>query len=537
MYRLFFLCALAPLTQVVAWAQQLPPFGPSVTAGQILKMADMTNAQPLIPADVYRNANLKRQDIATFAWLEFIAAVSPVGGQRGISGGSFAASGKSPTTTLVWETYQHRTELLPYSPSGAGVPPNPWNAAPKYVVNTNVAKAGPKAPLSHTVPFSNYNNLDEASQIGQNLLFFPATPGQPKPGTDAQVLFEAKANAYESQFVASNYSNLKAPLTLPIGTVELKSAWKPIESIPAAQRYRYHTASVITYSGTDQSPVAQTATYALIALHIIHKTPNYPAFIFATFEQADDYRNQVTNSPSGIYYVPTYQSVGYTTPPTTTFPPTGQTVNNPNIGFNINKPIARSNGVQTALPLGPVTSIPNATTVTASVNGKQISLVAVPVTQPSPTEDDIAQVNAQALAAMKGIPGFNGNFLWQYYKLVGVQAVPTNDETAKDFYLANIVVESSQPGIQLFRGFPPIKSGVLTNVRNQVNISDSSTSPPTLTSGGGCQGCHGVAQTHDGFDFSFLFFGKNGSGFGPDAGGVTTAEQAAARLAARKFFK
>jgi hypothetical protein len=537
MYRLFFLCALAPLTQVVAWAQQLPPFGPSVTAGQILKMADMTNAQPLIPADVYRNANLKRQDIATFAWLEFIAAVSPVGGQRGISGGSFAASGKSPTTTLVWETYQHRTELLPYSPSGAGVPPNPWNAAPKYVVNTNVAKAGPKAPLSHTVPFSNYNNLDEASQIGQNLLFFPATPGQPKPGTDAQVLFEAKANAYESQFVSTNFSNLKVPFTLPVGTVEVKAAWKPIESIPAAQRYRYHTASVITYSGTDQNPVAQTATYALIALHIIHKTPNYPAFIFATFEQADDYRNQVTNSPSGIYYVPTYQSVGYTTPPTTTFPPTGQTVNNPNIGFNINKPIARSNGVQTTLPLGPVTSIPNATTVTASVNGKQISLVAVPVTQPSPTEDDIAQVNAQALAAMKGIPGFNGNFLWQYYKLVGVQAVPTNDETAKDFYLANIVVESSQPGIQLFRGFPPIKSGVLTNVRNQVNISDSSTSPPTLTSGGGCQGCHGVAQTHDGFDFSFLFFGKNGSGFGPDAGGVTTAEQAAARLAARKFFK
>jgi hypothetical protein len=426
--------------------------------------------------------------------------------------------------------------LLPYSPTGAGVPPNPWNATPKYVVNVNVAKAGPTGPLSHTVPFTNYNNLDEASQIGQNLLFFPTTPGQRKPGTDAQALFEAKVNAYESQFVATNYSNLKVPFTLPVGTVEVKAAWRPIESIPAAQRYRYHTASVITYSGTDTNPVAQTATYALIALHIIHKTPNYPAFVFATFEQVDDFMNQATNSPSGVYYVPTYQSVAYTLPTTTMFPPTGQTVTNPQIGFNIKAPSARSNGTQTKLPLGPETSIPNATTVTATVNGKQISVVTVPVTQPSPTAEDILGVNSQALAAMKGIPGFNGNFVWQYYKLVGVQAVPTNNETTSDFYLANIVVESSQPGIQLFRGFPQVKS-VLTNFRNQVNISDSSTSPPTLTSGGGCQGCHGVAQTQKGFDFSFLFFGMNGSGFGPDAGGLTTAEQAAARLAAKKFFQ
>ena len=308
MNRTLLVLVLAPFAQVVAWTQGipqgLPPFGPAVVAGQTLKTTDMTNPQPLIPLDIYRTASVKRQDIATFAWLEFISAVSPVGSQRGVTGGSFGQSGQSPTTTLVWETFQHRTELLPYSPSGAGVPPNPWNAKPKYVVSTNVAKGGPTMTLSHTVPFSNYNNLDEASQIAQNLLFFPATPGQPNPGSDAQVLFEAKANAYESQFVAANYSNLKVPLTLPTGTVEVKAAWKPIESIPTAQRYRYHTASVITYSGTDQNPVAQTATYALIALHIIHKTPNYPAFIFATFEQVDDFVNQVTNSASQIYYVP-----------------------------------------------------------------------------------------------------------------------------------------------------------------------------------------------------------------------------------------
>jgi len=239
MNRTLFVLVLASFAQVVAWTQGipqgLPPFGPAVVAGQTLKTTDMTNPQALIPLDIYRTASVKRQDIATFAWLEFISAVSPVGSQRGVTGGSFGQSGQSPTTTLVWETFQHRTELLPYSGTSAGAPPNPWNAKPKYVVSTNVAKGGPTMTLSHTVPFSNYNNLDEASQIGQNMLFFPATPGQPKPGSDAQVLFEAKANAYESQFAAANYSNLKIPLTLPTGTVEVKTAWKPIESIPPAR--------------------------------------------------------------------------------------------------------------------------------------------------------------------------------------------------------------------------------------------------------------------------------------------------------------
>jgi hypothetical protein len=422
--------------------------------------------------------------------------------------------------------------LLPCSTTKKGVPPNKWDAKPKYVEATT------KAGVCNTVPFNNYNNLDEASQIGQNMLFFPAKPGQRNPGSDAQVLFEAKVNAYESQFVANNFGNLTVPFTLPTGTVEVKAAWRPIESIPPAQRYRYHTASVITYSGTDQNPVAQTATYALIALHIIHKSPNYPAFIFATFQQVDDFQNEVTKSPSGVYYVPSYQSVNYTIPTTTTFPPTGQTVPNPQLNFNPSKPFAAIGGrLSVALPLGPVTSIPGAKTVTVTVNGKQTKVVTVPVTQPLQTGSDVAIVNLQALAAMKGISGFNRNFVWQYYRLVGVQAIPTNDERMSDFYLANIVVESSQPGIQLFRGFPPISSGALGNVRNQVNVSDSSTTPPRLTSSGGCQGCHGIAQTHDGFDFSFLFFGKNGGGFSPDAAGVTTPAAAAARLAARPYFK
>ncbi|WP_143324141.1 exo-alpha-sialidase [Caulobacter sp. X] len=527
-----------------ASAPLLPPFGPPVAAGRTLSTADMTAANPLIPADIYRTpANtVGHGDLATFAWLSFISAVSPASSSnRGVPGGSFSTSGASSAAgPLVWETYQHRTELLPCSISGGNAsptPPQPWNAPPTYVIANSGGTACSKVSIQGA-PSLPYNNLDEATQIGQNSLFYPTTPGRPNPATDAQVLFEARANQYEWNFVNQNYASLKPQfgpfhfspaITLPTGTVEVKAAWRPISSIPQAQRYRYHTATVITYGGTDTAPVAQTQTYALIALHLIHKTQNYPAFIFATFEQVDTLTNQATKQPSGVYYVPSYNKVAYATPSTTTFPPSGTTVQNPNIGFSVTAPVAKPNGVSTPLPLGATTGFPGAKVVN--------NLVTIPVTQPVKLVPDVARVNAQALAAMQGIPGFNNQFVWQYYRLAGVQAIPTNDETTKDFYLANIVVESSQPGIQLFRGFPPITKGTLTNLRNQVNVIDYHFSGGQNFSMGGCQGCHGVAQTQNGFDFSFLFFGAGGGGFSPETVGIVSPAAAAARLTAKRYIQ
>ena len=319
-------------------------------------------------------------------------------------------------------------------------------------------------------------------------------------------------------------------ITLPFGTVEVKAAWRPLSSIPQDQQNRYHTATVITYSGSDEQPTPELQTYALIALHLIHKTPNYPAFVFATFEQVDDLTNQLTGNPTGLYYVPTYASIAYGSPTSTTFPPSGQTVLNPSINFSGTSPVAYPNGTAVPLPVGNVASISGGSPLPNNN-------VAIPVTQPVATTPEVAAVNSQALALMQQLPGFGPNFTWQYYKLTGVQALPTNDETSEDFYLANIVVESSPPGIQLFRGFPPISNGVLTNVRNQVNVIDYGATPVAITSGGGCQGCHGVSQTQNGFDFSFLFFGADGGGFSPDTLGLPPPAVAAVRLIRRKYFQ
>ena len=538
-----FVAAVITISVRSQGSSSMTPFGPAVTPGLPLSIANMTSTTPLIPNDVYRSPTPAEQDLATYAWLEFISAVSPVSSSlRGAPGGSFQQSGAGKVlSNLVWETYQHKTELLPcnyVSGQPTAVAPQPWNATPKYTV-ADVNAEGVTTGCS-TIPYQNYNNLDEATQIGQNYLFFPQPHNGPQPGTDPQVLFEARVNQYEWNFVNANYQTLQSQFglnfTLPDGTVEVKAAWRPLSSIPVNLRYRYHTAKVITYGGSDTSPDPHVETYALIALHIIHKSPNYPSFVFATFEQVDNLSQQ--GSPTGLYYVPNYASIAYQQPTTTQFV-NGQQVPSPPITlsngpFNPQSPYAAPNGKLTPLPVGLVTTISGEKTVTVN----KMPYATVPVTQPVQQTSGVQQVNGLALALMNQLPGFDKFFVWQYYQLAGVQAVPTSDETSNDFYLANNVVESSQPGIQLFRGFPsiPQDSTLLTNFRNQVNVIDRYQGTNYYQSGG-CQGCHGIAQTLAGTGFSFLLpGGANGKGFSPETTGLKPLQTNNKRLQRRNLF-
>ena len=71
------LAAAAAVAMAQTSAPTPPPFGPTVTPGRTIQTSDMTNTNPLIPGDIYRNGNVSHADLATFAWLEFISAVSP----------------------------------------------------------------------------------------------------------------------------------------------------------------------------------------------------------------------------------------------------------------------------------------------------------------------------------------------------------------------------------------------------------------------------------------------------------------------------
>jgi hypothetical protein len=86
--------------------------------------------------------------------------------------------------------------------------------------------------------------------------------------------------------------NIK-PFGQNLGAIEVKAAWRVLPA-NGSLNYRYKIASATLHlpDGT-----IQQATVGLIGLHIIHKVPSGPQFIWATFEQIDN-DPDATNPPS-----------------------------------------------------------------------------------------------------------------------------------------------------------------------------------------------------------------------------------------------
>ncbi|AHL32816.1 hypothetical protein CD58_07890 [Pseudomonas brassicacearum] len=468
--------------------------------------SDLTADNPQLPADLA--TGLSHTDYATFAWRSFFAlnntAKTPLPANRGIGnpGGSFADSGKTSQSSspLLWQTFAHRTELFPaVGKNAVGGPTRPFASDPQY----SYIEFPNGAPLAPGASYAHYNNLDEATQIGQNAIFFPVTPpqaaktkeGDYAPSSDSQILFEAKANPVVYDY-AKSLSTYPDHIVLPDGAVEVKAAWRKLADIPVMEQGRYHTATVVTYHGSDSIPQAQNEKYALVALHIIHKTPNYPTFIFATFEHEDALTLSDGKSPSGLYYIANYNRINYP---------------------NASNPLEPSASFSDGNTIHKVT-LPRSDFVQSSVNPQVFSGTRgipegqagpIKVVQPKTVYSEVTAVNNQVKALMDASSEFKDS-VWSHYRLKGVQAIPSSEQTDPDYYLANIMVESSQPGIQLFRGsnsFPIPEDSVLTNTRDFLNIRvpDYDHSTKSSLTMGGCMGCHGIAQSQLKQGFSFLF--------------------------------
>lgn len=424
--------------------------------GAPITLEDLT-AKGATIATEFTGDETKHEQLANFAWREFIALNSPAGtlpANRGQpdSSRSFVESGQSTfyssgkktnqlgTNLLVWQTFAHRAELFPFY-STPPKTPSPFAKNPNYIYQIQ--------PTAGTGVLQLYNNLDEASQIGQNLLFFPKKPPTPaaNPYDDIQVLFEAKVNKTEYDY--GQTLNANSSTNLPNNSVEVKAAWRMLT--PDLDASRYHTAEAVYYTGTDENPIANNATFGLIALHIIQKTPNFPTFIFASFEQVDAL-TLPDGKPTGLYYITNYNSLGY----------------DPKTGSNATATINNGSGKLVTVKLPAANpNLPAAKGLPSGHAGP------VAVVQPATITTQVQNVNNSVQTLMASAPQFKDS-VWKYYKLKGVQAIPTNEQDPSqapsvdtlDYYLANIVVESSQPGIQLFKGGligPGDSSAILTS--------------------------------------------------------------------------
>jgi len=552
---------------LVAVAQSAPPAKVAITVS------------PQLPADIPGGApNSTLTQAAAFAWQEFIALNWPAVTQNGAAGTRETADTtkffgdptyNNASSPLVWHTYRGKVEIFPGSgiPNGstavtAGQPqlknlgtaaqPNyGYDGAPVYTYSATPIPAAPNQPVTGPTPWL---NLDENSQIGLDLIY--AGAGAQATGQSGnQILFAAKGSRAEFNYLAplgwwssgapftatKQYiqQNLASPpagsqslVSFPNGTVELKTAWRKLA--PNEDASRFYTTTVRYYVSTGgATPTTQYVddTFALLALHIIQKTPTAPYFIFATFEQADnitdahgrpveDADGGVITVPAATAFTPEIASHNATAQAYQTFSPTQSSVQNPlgQLYYQNIEGLGLTDG-------------------TVLVNRRKHAI-----------PDEIIAVNRAAHDAIAAY--VTANFPagtktpWGYYKLINVQAVPLGGKTpgvdytgplAASYYQANSVVETDYD-LQVFSG--KFYSGPFASP-NGVPVPGQTFRDNTITdftedgrpfanvahagggyNMGGCMGCHGNAQ-HGGGDFSFILLGGPVTS-GPDTVNLAT---------------
>ena len=440
-----------------------------------------------VPHDVPTGPSASIQDLAIFAWREFIAlnwvAMDPVTtGMRGrpnvnigVNAGFLSIkpdqNGNFPL--LVWHTYRHKNELFP---ANGQTDASFDSSTPTYNYSFNgqpyTPTAGPNAGMPPASPTLNiFNNLDETSEIGLCQMFAHNTIRIAYEAKVSRALFDyanqnqlTNANGEYSALTAATQNTryylalyggtCGASANIPIvslpcgdaavagdngeGAIEIKAAWRQLNSTEAASG-RFFTQKVLFYEGEPPNQTYNNAVYGLVALHIIHKTKSFPVFVFASWEQIDNYDDgAITSNTEDLKFI----NIGYPNSSTT----------DPNLNYPNSK----------LYPNSPPP--PN-----------------LPVTRNHPIHSQVPPVNDAVHAAFTKI---DPNTVWQYYKLIGVQATPVNGPPSRTapqddisyYYLANIVVETNQT-LQKFRGVTSLNNRDtvperLSQRRNRKSLSD-----------------------------------------------------------------
>ena len=261
------------------------------------------------------------------------------------------ANGNFPL--LVWQTYRHKNELFPYDKSADT---NFDSNSPTYSYRRPVPTPATGGPIPS---FTLFNNLDETSQIGLDNMY--AHIGIQPPATGPSPLATGNAWPMRRKSTVP-YSTISPVMGIPIppqqadyqvmGHCSLPETIHQVMTrtatiffpayggrcdfpmaVPRSRSFCCHAVvsprratrakarsrsrrrganwtpgevssgkffmrNVIYYTGSQGKQQYNNEVWGLIALHIIHKTITFPGFVFATFEQIDNYLDDNPDSPN-----------------------------------------------------------------------------------------------------------------------------------------------------------------------------------------------------------------------------------------------
>jgi cytochrome c len=240
-----------------------------------------------VPADVegelkQNNFNVVQRAADIFAWQEFIALNWPAAkGKRGLPAQDLPITAPGPR---VWETWKETTEV--FLPDGAEPPP--WDAPEP--MPEGCRDMGPGKALVRQ------SKVDELLQ--GDLQPTKADGALPATLTDQRgrvVRYEIRMNRVLFEYIRKNglYNGAKQgalDVHVPDGAMLIKAAWRVLER---DEERRFYTTTACVSDLPDRSRAKyRRQTVGLVGLHIMHKTPSAPQWIWSTHEQVDNVRGE-----------------------------------------------------------------------------------------------------------------------------------------------------------------------------------------------------------------------------------------------------
>ncbi|HEY0512212.1 MAG TPA: hypothetical protein VGH73_09925 [Thermoanaerobaculia bacterium] len=220
-----------------------------------------------------------------FSWRSFVALNWPADvsrDQRGVPDRSRKIGDVSVPT--VWDTWKADFEL--FQPKGA--PPSEW--ASYQAVNPCETEGWPLPVDNHPKILAQFSKLGGLNQAGFGV-DGPALVSQNR----AYVRYEVRINRLEHDFIRDRKLYLAAnlpkqgdpPLAFTSNSIEVKGAWREVHGDEMASmggRYYIVKARVMN----PVKGVCEDKSMALVGFHIVQKTPQFPQWVWSTFEQEDN---------------------------------------------------------------------------------------------------------------------------------------------------------------------------------------------------------------------------------------------------------
>lgn len=318
----------------VAWSRSAPPDRTQSAVAQDCPSSPPVTLSATVPADVCIPSGFSGNPIQffdDFSWRSFVALVWPaMQGQRGVPNPALSVG--TSGQPLVFETYKMDWEV--FQPGGAA--PSAFSSyAGQNPCGTGVS------PQFGDLVLASFSKYDDLGQAGFGNLVGPLVA---QNGTYVRYLTAFNATEFapilnRRLYLRANLGTAAQPLTLPDGSIDVKSAWMLMTGVAHPERYYTRQAYVMDLpSGT-----CSLQTVGLVGLHIVQKTPSRPQWIWSTFEQVDNIPQDHAQAPFGFN-----DGGGTVMPPSNpiSFPPP----NVPPDTFNVEriKPIASSTQQTTA---------------------------------------------------------------------------------------------------------------------------------------------------------------------------------------------